>query len=789
MSTTKTGRPKPKSRLKPAFGRSGTPKKRTKRPTCRQADTFPCGYTCKNRVYRDRKTGEMKETQCGNKLKGQADNLMQWQKKQQERIASGELNLDAINAKRRKAGLTDAKLTPAFAIDAKPTKMSAAAKRKLQLLDREKLKAADKVAKAKEVDQPIADAVEEEKTQRRNSRAKSAEKPLTVAQKMRQNPDQAEAVKSLTDKELDTYSKVVSKRTSAASKKMMPILEAEAKRRKTGKDESKSIERIVKPTVTDRADLLPRWRKSSVPKRHMKNLYPVQQEGVARAIEAIGRTEPKGGFLLADGTGMGKTRQQLAIADHYASIGKKVLIVSPNAVLKPDYKGDRVLGSFNDDGQAMDIKFNLNKGNKTIKGGEIHLATYESIEKLKTQVDKDTVLIFDEAHAFKNLKSNRSQHGFEMLDKAGGVLYATATPADKVEHLAYLHRADVLSPGGSSLISRLSGFMKVTGTDGSIRFVPKKEKAPRGSKKKEKDDGTGKAIDDAMKVSDFFDAMAKEGKSLRREISMKGVGVTMSSVAVPEAAHDMMNKIEARFAGEPMGAARSLLDKRRQLEPFKVPEATRLAIESIKKGNQVVIFADRINESNVSSATPIGKGADGEPVFAKVAGSEGTIKLLRKQLESQGINPEDIVELHGSTKSDPGEVMKNFQSGKVKVLLTTPGSGGTGISLDDNVGDRPRTLISMTPPFSANEFMQMIGRVWRTNTNSIPEIHALLSDTSIDEWNRVLLRNKLAVLGASVGGAPKTMQFQEGVIFLRKERWNPILEFAERRNRRGFYAH
>lgn len=55
-------------------------KKRTKRPNCKGATTFPCGLTCKPQHYIQKSTGQQKETQCRNTLKGQASNYMDWAK-------------------------------------------------------------------------------------------------------------------------------------------------------------------------------------------------------------------------------------------------------------------------------------------------------------------------------------------------------------------------------------------------------------------------------------------------------------------------------------------------------------------------------------------------------------------------------------------------------------------------------------------------------------------------------------------------------------------------------------
>lgn len=88
-------------------------------------------------------------------------------------------------------------------------------------------------------------------------------------------------------------------------------------------------------------------------------LSPDQRHGAELAIESMERT---GGFLNADGTGIGKTRQILATADHYAKSGKKVLIIAPSEVLKNDFKKGTFAGSYADDANAMGLSPKLVRG-------------------------------------------------------------------------------------------------------------------------------------------------------------------------------------------------------------------------------------------------------------------------------------------------------------------------------------------------------------------------------------------------------------------------------------------
>ena len=93
---------------------------------------------------------------------------------------------------------------------------------------------------------------------------------------------------------------------------------------------------------------------------------------------------------------------------------------------------------------------------------------------------------------------------------------------------------------------------------------------------------------------------------------------------------------------------------------------------------------------------------------------------------------------------------------------STPETGGTGVSLDDLYGDAPRSMIVITPPFSALEFVQMAGRVNRLTTDGghvhWPEARLMSS------WCTNPGGTRLALPAGAAG---------EGVMFVRKlVSWN-----------------
>lgn len=445
--------------------------------------------------------------------------------------------------------------------------------------------------------------------------------------------------------------------------------------------------------------------------------------------------EKHGGFLNADGTGVGKTRQELAVASHFAAKGKKVVIVSPAEVIKPNWKKGTMAGSFASDSAAMGLTAKLVKGDEKLATGAIHITTYNELGKLKDQIDKDTVVIYDESHSMKNAQSARAKHGKEASDKAGAVMFATATPADKPLHIAHLARANIFGNSGKTETYEKLGMRLVDQHTGGGNYVKCWQINPQIGFKEA-----------ARRLGGLFDQLTKDGLMIKREMSMDRVNVGLDRVNLSDAQHaDIERVYEQKMSETNNNKAVALMAARMHQEPFKIPHTVQAAHEELAAGRSVVIFVGRVNDI----------GDDDEETGEMAVESEGTAKALKAALIAAGILESEIGELHGGatkTAEQKKKAMEDFQSGKTKVMIATIQSGGTGINLDDTVGDRPRSLLMVTPPFTANDMAQALGRINRLNTKSDVRVRGILADTSIDDWNAGILEKKFKTLGAVVSG-------------------------------------
>lgn len=538
--------------------------------------------------------------------------------------------------------------------------------------------------------------------------------------------------------------------------------------RRTGKGAPTS--RTARGIITSRADLLPPVDLTACPQAIQTNLSEDQVEGVARAVVAL---DKQGGFIMADGTGVGKTRQILALARIYQERGHPVLIVAPSEVIKQDWKTGAYYGSYQEDGAAVGVTPQLIDGSKDrLKKGQVGITTYHHQKRvLPEDLPPGTVVLFDEAHALKNSTggqpSGTAKWGIELANAAHSVVYATATPMDKAIHLPYLFRAGVFE--GKTMEAALQEL--------GLEYKHRRKKFVGGKWV----DPSGWVIKKGLsnrevvrRIEQLFDRVTAAGCMLKREVSLEGLNVQLHGITAPPEARELMRSIESRYlryneeTGEttidPLSQARMMQDQRRHLEPFKISAAVAMIKDELAKGRHVVVFVARVNPSE---SADVNKDVNGDIISKTVfAQTEGTAVALRDALRAEGI--EDVIEMHGQatkTSSEKKKAQDRFQAGDGRVLITTVESGGTGINLDDRMGDAPRTLICLTPPFTAPGVAQMVGRVLRRTTVSDVDVKFIFTGEEVDKWNARIANDKLAMLGASVkGDIASRIQLDEGMI-------------------------
>lgn len=397
--------------------------------------------------------------------------------------------------------------------------------------------------------------------------------------------------------------------------------------------------------------------------------------------------EPKGqkGFVLGDGMGIGKTRIAITTAVEMSRAkGLPALIIT---------KGDLIVEQFRSEAAAMsmkDIAFKDNKGKIAESETGVTVGTYEDMKNGKLgNLDKYAVIVFDEAHQMKNVRSARARVADDLMGQAEHVVFATGTPMDKPGQIVYFikHMSNV--PVDVQL-DRL-GLVYKNG-----RLYGK---------------GNVKVKEAIIK---WRNSAIEEGAYLRREYPFYG---TVESVYIPmdQDVIDTLNEIK-----EQTGGRNAIMDANRYQEHTKVPYVLNETMKAIADGKQVVVFCVGVNPTEIKIGRKDFKISLGYvPQFAG---------LFAEKLKAAGV---PFSEIYGDDIPRKMEESRKFQRGETKVAIATIASGGTGIDLDDQVGDAPREVIFATLPWSADNYDQAVYRTSRRNTKTPSRTRFLFG---VDSW-------------------------------------------------------
>jgi superfamily II DNA or RNA helicase len=141
----------------------------------------------------------------------------------------------------------------------------------------------------------------------------------------------------------------------------------------------------------------------------LKKIYPHQLVSLTEARMKLQRFH---GVVVADSTGLGKTRVALGIARDY--LPRRVLVIAPKAVLETTWK---------DEMRKMNIHLESVNSERLSQDPDAVVKEYSDPE------NPVELVIVDEAHQFRHQATNRYKALFELLLKNGAdVLLLTATP-------------------------------------------------------------------------------------------------------------------------------------------------------------------------------------------------------------------------------------------------------------------------------------------------------------------------------------------------------------------------
>jgi len=451
-------------------------------------------------------------------------------------------------------------------------------------------------------------------------------------------------------------------------------------------------------------DNLPEPR-DQIPAGQYSILGEEQRLGINLILDAFDRG--KKGFLLSDGTGVGKTMIQLVAAKLWAQkTGKKSLIIAPNLQI--------IEGRFRED--ARYLKMDLS---------QIEFATYSGLRVGKGGQGTYGVVIFDEAHNLKNMEAEKTLAANDI--KADHRVYATATPMDKPTGAAYF-LSRITGIPEARLHTELGFVVREVWIAEEKKFKKFTERLPGVS--------WARVMENIVK---FRHKAILEGTILRREYPLFG-NIKIEAEPLPAHLAAEQHRIEdywgARIAAASMPIAKMHLRGQRTQElsrwadAQKVDRISERVADDLANGFRVVIVAHGVEPTII-------KGL--QKRIPQLIGG------LVENLKQRGIT--DFAKIYGPNQVKKLSEIRRFQADKVKVAIMTAESGGAGVDLDDVHGDKPRRVYISSPSFQGDTFQQVIGRFSRRNTASPVEIvFPMWQDSEGDNRRAIVVTRKIETL-------------------------------------------
>lgn len=222
-----------------------------------------------------------------------------------------------------------------------------------------------------------------------------------------------------------------------------------------------------------------------------------------------------------------------------------------------------------------------------------------------------------------------------------------------------------------------------------------------------------------MKIDDYKNETGEDIEKIN--IVTKKVKISKSKSDELEEKYDEI--LELRDQINTAGSHLAYLQKlREEIEILKVDTFISEAEKALKLKKSVIVFVN----------------------FKK------TLKLIQDHFEKKNIQ---LVTISGQVPEKiRQERIHLFQTNKVKLVIITVATGGTGINLQDKSGDHPRVSI-ISPSWSMTDLVQTFGRTERVLTKSKPEAYIIFAgsdDNSVEFKIADTLKKKLVNLGELV---------------------------------------
>jgi superfamily II DNA/RNA helicase len=321
------------------------------------------------------------------------------------------------------------------------------------------------------------------------------------------------------------------------------------------------------------------------------------------------------------------------------------------------------------------------------------------------------LFIFDEAHKCKNHKTNNGRILYKLAQNfSARIALLSATVVDKPEFFKLPGYVLKLYPSVRGYKGWLERLIKSAGPDFNTQSNPM-----------------------GLVHSQIYPDYASRMRIL--ELGDKfptnhiiAEKLDMENAVEIQAQYKLIQEAVEAIKRKEIGAMNPLtiiLYARQQIELLKIPVFVRLANELVSQGKHVAIFVN----------------------FTDTLVSLGEhLKTTCWIYGEQSLNERDAN-------------IKAFVSNKEKIILCNIRAGGVGISLHDTDGAYPRVAL-ISPTWSAQDLIQVLGRVHRANCKSPVEQKILFCNGTFEETIAEIIQTKVANIGFLNDGSVESYQME-----------------------------
>jgi hypothetical protein len=314
------------------------------------------------------------------------------------------------------------------------------------------------------------------------------------------------------------------------------------------------------------------------------------------------------------------------------------------------------------------------------------------------------LFIFDEAHKCKNHKTNNGRLLYK-LSKVPGVKIAllSATVVDKPE---YFKLPGCVLGFYKDIGSGKHWLQKVSkGFDNPMEAVHKLIYPDYASR---------------MRIVDLENEFP-DNHIVAEKMDMANSAEIEAQYAIIQEAIQVLRSKEENSTS----ALAIILYARQQIELLKVPVFVKLTNELVSQGKHVALFVNFTD----------------------------TLLSLGEHLGTKCF-------IYGEQKIEERDTnIQLFASNKEKIIICNIRAGGVGISLHDTDGNYPRVAL-ISPTWSAQDLIQVLGRVHRANCKSPVEQKILFCNGTFEETIASIIQSKVKNIGFLNDGSTKSYKME-----------------------------